>query len=243
MSNIVIINVDMVYDISLMIWKCEVNVWTHGCLAWLYDIKSVIYYNPQLFIFSVLLIYSFSFTQTIFFFENCQVQNGCQSNPIQRCEEQSLSSDVMYSMLLYSHCVPIYALISVQICNFQSVYWYECKGLTAYTKQNIWYTTVYLRKHFSSGSKYLLVRTCLFSSFQILEFDTPAALLADDNSRFRAMIEASNGKLSDTEQWTESNGYKLALIKRGNTAEDMTCTNFEDYHPAMERVRCYFRRH
>ncbi|CAB1337453.1 unnamed protein product [Coregonus sp. 'balchen'] len=34
----------------------------------------------------------------------------------------------------------------------------------------------------------------------ILEFDTPAALLADDNSRFRAMIEASDGKLSDTEQ-------------------------------------------
>lgn len=34
----------------------------------------------------------------------------------------------------------------------------------------------------------------------MLEFDTPAALLADDNSRFRAMIEASNGKHSDTEQ-------------------------------------------
>ena len=26
-----------------------------------------------------------------------QVQNGCQSKPIQRCEAQSLSSDVMYS--------------------------------------------------------------------------------------------------------------------------------------------------
>nr|XP_023846068.1 multidrug resistance-associated protein 5 [Salvelinus alpinus] len=43
-------------------------------------------------------------------------------------------------------------------------------------------------------------RVMVLDQGQILEFDTPAALLADDNSRFRAMIEASNGKLSDTEQ-------------------------------------------
>ncbi|XP_041705829.1 multidrug resistance-associated protein 5 isoform X1 [Coregonus clupeaformis] len=43
-------------------------------------------------------------------------------------------------------------------------------------------------------------RVMVLDQGQILEFDTPAALLADDNSRFRAMIEASDGKLSDTEQ-------------------------------------------
>jgi hypothetical protein len=31
--NIVIINIDTVYNMSLLIWKCEVHIWTHGCLA------------------------------------------------------------------------------------------------------------------------------------------------------------------------------------------------------------------
>uniref|UniRef100_A0A674AUF0 Potassium voltage-gated channel, KQT-like subfamily, member 5b n=1 Tax=Salmo trutta TaxID=8032 RepID=A0A674AUF0_SALTR len=32
-SNIVIINADAVYAMSFMIWRCEVHIWTHGCLA------------------------------------------------------------------------------------------------------------------------------------------------------------------------------------------------------------------
>ncbi|XP_010895088.2 multidrug resistance-associated protein 5 isoform X2 [Esox lucius] len=43
-------------------------------------------------------------------------------------------------------------------------------------------------------------RVMVLDQGQILEFDTPAALLADGNSRFRAMIEASDGKLSETDQ-------------------------------------------
>ena len=53
-----------------------------------------------------------------------QVQNGCQSKPIQSCEAETLRSVVMYSMLLYSHCVSIYSLISVQIYHFQPVWEY-----------------------------------------------------------------------------------------------------------------------
>jgi hypothetical protein len=40
-SNIVIVNVDTVYDMSFMIWKCEMHIWTHGCLACVYDIKEI----------------------------------------------------------------------------------------------------------------------------------------------------------------------------------------------------------
>ena len=40
-SNIEIINVDTVYDMSSMIWKCEVHIWTYGCMACLYDIKAL----------------------------------------------------------------------------------------------------------------------------------------------------------------------------------------------------------
>ena len=32
-SNIVIINVATVYDMSFMIWRCEVHIWTHWCLT------------------------------------------------------------------------------------------------------------------------------------------------------------------------------------------------------------------
>jgi hypothetical protein len=35
----------------------------------------------------------------------------------------------IYFTLLYSHCIPIYVLISAQICNFQPIYSIECKGL------------------------------------------------------------------------------------------------------------------
>ena len=38
-----------------------------------------------------------------------------------------------------------------------------------------------------------------FSLGQILEFDTPSNLLANENSRLRAMIEAEDGKLSHSE--------------------------------------------
>ncbi|KAL0973606.1 hypothetical protein UPYG_G00207060 [Umbra pygmaea] len=43
-------------------------------------------------------------------------------------------------------------------------------------------------------------RVIVLEQGQILEFDTPSALLADINSRFRAMVEASDGKLSETDQ-------------------------------------------
>lgn len=39
-------------------------------------------------------------------------------------------------------------------------------------------------------------RVMVLDMGQILEFDSPAALLADENSRFRAMIEASDGKMN-----------------------------------------------
>ncbi|XP_071756494.1 ATP-binding cassette sub-family C member 5 isoform X2 [Centroberyx gerrardi] len=41
-------------------------------------------------------------------------------------------------------------------------------------------------------------RVMVLDSGQILEFDSPAALLADENSRFRAMIEASDTKLDQS---------------------------------------------
>lgn len=42
----------------------------------------------------------------------------------------------------------------------------------------------------------VLFSSILFSPRQILEFDSPAALLADENSRFRAMVEASENQSS-----------------------------------------------
>ncbi|XP_062332155.1 ATP-binding cassette sub-family C member 5 [Osmerus eperlanus] len=43
-------------------------------------------------------------------------------------------------------------------------------------------------------------RVMVLDHGQILEFDSPSALLADENSRFRAMIQASDGKMSETHQ-------------------------------------------
>uniref|UniRef100_A0A8C7V1F5 Uncharacterized protein n=1 Tax=Oncorhynchus mykiss TaxID=8022 RepID=A0A8C7V1F5_ONCMY len=43
-------------------------------------------------------------------------------------------------------------------------------------------------------------RIMVLDQGQMLEFDTPAALLADVNSRFRAMFEAFDGKLSNTKK-------------------------------------------
>ena len=40
-SNMMIINIDIVYDMSFILWKCEVHIWTDRCLAGLYDIKGV----------------------------------------------------------------------------------------------------------------------------------------------------------------------------------------------------------
>lgn len=42
--------------------------------------------------------------------------------------------------------------------------------------------------------KDVLFCSILFSPRQILEFDSPAALLANESSRFRAMIEASENQ-------------------------------------------------
>ena len=65
-SDIVIINGDTVYYMRFMIWKCEVHIWTHGCLACLNDIKAVfiIILNLAFKIYRALVIYSISFTQT-----------------------------------------------------------------------------------------------------------------------------------------------------------------------------------
>ncbi|KAM3866788.1 ATP-binding cassette sub-family C member 5 [Diretmus argenteus] len=43
-------------------------------------------------------------------------------------------------------------------------------------------------------------RVMVLDNGQILEFDSPAALLADENSRFRSMMEASEAKLDGTHQ-------------------------------------------
>ncbi|XP_067103328.1 ATP-binding cassette sub-family C member 5 isoform X2 [Osmerus mordax] len=43
-------------------------------------------------------------------------------------------------------------------------------------------------------------RVMVLDHGQILEFDSPSALLADENSRFRAMIQASDGKMTETPQ-------------------------------------------
>ena len=57
-----------------------------------------------------------------------QVQIVCQSKPRQRCEAQSLSSDVICSILLHSHYIPISALISTQLFNFQGVQYMGDEG-------------------------------------------------------------------------------------------------------------------
>ena len=64
---IVIINVDTVNDMSFLIRKCEVNVWTHGCVVCLYDIKAVfiIILNVSSFkTHRLLSIYSISLART-----------------------------------------------------------------------------------------------------------------------------------------------------------------------------------
>ena len=113
-----------------MIWKCEVPIWTHRCLACLYDIKAVfiIILKFSYFKIQVISIYSILLTQTTKTFQKlasyregwgqllvvhgAEVQNVCQSKPIQSCEAHSHNSDVMYSMLLKSHYVPLQELIS-----------------------------------------------------------------------------------------------------------------------------------
>jgi hypothetical protein len=117
--NIGIINVDTVNYMSLMIWKCEVHIWIYGCLTCLYDIKAICI------ILFITLFFHFHFfppnsVNKIFeqvsqlagemwelVARGAQVQNNCQLIPIQRCEAQCLRSEVIYSMLLYSHCVSI----------------------------------------------------------------------------------------------------------------------------------------
>ena len=66
-SNIVIINLDTVYDRSFMTSRCDVHIWTHCCLACLCDIKVVfiIILNVSSFkIHRVPLFYSISLRQT-----------------------------------------------------------------------------------------------------------------------------------------------------------------------------------
>ena len=114
-SNIVIINVGTVYDMSFMIWKCEVHIWTQGYLACLYDIKAVFIIIVLSFKI-VLLIYIISKYARVarlaegwgqlLVMHGAQFQNGCQSKPIP-CKAQSLRSDVIDSMLLYIHGIPI----------------------------------------------------------------------------------------------------------------------------------------
>lgn len=50
-SIIVIISIDTVYDMSFMIRKCEMHIWTHWCLACLFDIRSAFIIHPQRHIF------------------------------------------------------------------------------------------------------------------------------------------------------------------------------------------------
>ncbi|KAJ8014605.1 hypothetical protein DPEC_G00017370 [Dallia pectoralis] len=66
-----------------------------------------------------------------------------------------------------------------------------------------------IRESFSGCTKLIIAhrlntvlkcnRVMVLDQGQILEFDTPAALMSDNNSRFRAMVEASDGKLSETD--------------------------------------------
>ena len=57
-------NVDTLYDLSVMVCKCEVYIWT---VFVLYDIKVIliIFFNVSSFkIYRIILIYSISLTQT-----------------------------------------------------------------------------------------------------------------------------------------------------------------------------------
>ena len=109
-----------------------------GLIVWF---RNGIYYNRR-FIFQnrVLLIYSFSLRQQHFLQNLPNLQEGwgqlvmCSSfrtavsQPIQRREAQSLSSDVIYSILLYSHFIPIQAVVVPNSAIFKPYMGMSVKG-------------------------------------------------------------------------------------------------------------------
>jgi hypothetical protein len=112
-SNVVILNVDSVYYMSFMIWKCEARIWIRGCLA------SKQYFNhPQRLVFQTTLSHLNSWRLPRSDSQECakasgrdggeisrvvlKFQSGCQSAPIR-------SSDVMYCMACYcTACIACY---------------------------------------------------------------------------------------------------------------------------------------
>ena len=120
-SNIVITNVNTVCE-SFMIW-CTFGL-TGVWLSYMTSKRYLLYSSTShLSEHRVFLISCISLTQTTKHMQKLpnqqegweklldalgsQVQNVCQPKLKQRCEVESLSSDVMYRMLLCIHSVPV----------------------------------------------------------------------------------------------------------------------------------------
>lgn len=81
--------------------------------------------------------------------------------------------------------------------------------------------------------------SCCIFHFQILEFDSPAALLADENSQFRAMIQASEHQ----SRWkTPGRHFRFELRPKCGFAQTHMRTrahaNYSSLHPTTAFNRC-----